>query len=264
MIREAAGLARHFGAEIQVLHVVKPLTYMGRADAARKMLDQDLSHEQEKLKECLGMELDGLAINQVVLKGDPAGELLRWAHEQKTDLIVMPTHGYGAVERLLLGSVVNKVLHQSECPVWVTSFHQDAPAGKFAIHRVLCAIDFGSHSQDLLQAAQAMAKDFGAGLTLTHITPSVEIYGPGGYHVLQEMKDTLVSSATKRLATLQQEAGTSADVVVACGDVPKMLPQVAKESGADLLMVRCRSRGARLGTHGYGIIRESQIPVLSV
>jgi nucleotide-binding universal stress UspA family protein len=264
VIRQAAALAHHFHAEILVLHVVKPLTYVASSKVAHELLEQAVSREQEKFETCLGPELDGLSVRRLVLKGDPARETLRTAHDENINLIVMPTHGYGAVKRFLVGSVTTKVLHQSECPVWTGVHLEDAPGRKFAIRNVLCAVDFSPHSRETVRWAQAMATEFGAQLTLAHITPGVEIYGPGGSYVLPEMKEALVSSATKLMSKLQQEMGTKAEVFIASGDVPKMISEAANKTNADLLIVRCRSRGARLGTHGYGIIRESHIPVLSV
>jgi nucleotide-binding universal stress UspA family protein len=119
-------------------------------------------------------------------------------------------------------------------------------------------------SLSIVRWARDMAKEFGARLSLAHVTPSVEVYGPGGMHVLPQMKEELVSAATKLMAKLQEEAGTKAEVFIASGNVPKMLSEGIKKTGADLLVLRCGPRGARLGTHGYAIIRESHIPVLSV
>lgn len=146
VIRQAAALAHHFHSEILMLHVVKPLTYMAGSDTAGQLLEQAVAREQEKLKKCLGPELDGSTVRRMVLKGDPAREILLTAHDEEIDLIVMPTHGYGAFERFLLGSVTTKVLHKSECPVWTGAHVEDVPGEQFAIRNVLCAVDFSSHS----------------------------------------------------------------------------------------------------------------------
>jgi nucleotide-binding universal stress UspA family protein len=264
LIRQAAALAHHFHSEILILHVVKPLTYMAGGDTVRELIEQAVASGQEKLKTYLGPELDGSAVRRMVLKGDPAREILRIVHDEKIDLIVMPTHGYGAFERFLLGSVTAKVLHNSGCPVWIGAHVEDVPSQQFAIRTVLCAVDFSTHSPKTIRWAQDVAAEFGAQLTLAHATPSVEIYGPGGYHVLYEMKQELVSSATKQMAEIQQELGTKAEIFIGSGDVPKVMSQAAKETKADLLVVGCRSPDRRLGTSAYGIIRESHVPVLSI
>jgi nucleotide-binding universal stress UspA family protein len=264
VIRQAAALAHHFHSEILVLHVIRPLTYFVGGNTARELIEQEVASEQERLKESLGSELEGLSVRRLVVKGDPAVEIFRTVAEQKVGLIVMPTHGYGAYERFLVGSVTAKVLHNGECPVWAASHNEDVPGQQFAIRNVLCAVDFSTHSPKTVRWAQDIANGFGARLTLAHVTPGVEIYGPGGYHVLTDMKQELVNGANNRMAMLQQELGTKAEVFIGSGDVPKVMSQAAKETKADLLVVGCRSLDHRFGNTAYGIIREAHVPVLSV
>lgn len=49
--------------------------------------------------------------------GTPAEAIAQYAHEQGVDQIVMGRQGQGGLQSLLLGSVVNKVLHLANCPV---------------------------------------------------------------------------------------------------------------------------------------------------
>jgi nucleotide-binding universal stress UspA family protein len=264
IVRQAAGLAHHFGAELIVLHVVKPLTYIARSKTAAELLKQEVEHKRKQLEADFGPAFAGLSVRQVVLKGDPAREILHTAEREKVGLIVMASHGYGVIDRLIVGSVTIKVLHQSNSPIWTGIHLDDGRNREFTIRNVLCAVDFSPLSLPTVRCAQDMATEFGARLTLAHVTPSVEIYGPGGFHVLPQMKEELVRSATELMAKLQQEVDTKADVFIASGDVPKMLSEGIKKTDADLLVLRFSSRGARLGTHGYAIIRESHIPVLCV
>ena len=264
VVRQAAALAHHFHSEILLLHVVRPLTYIAGGNTARELIEQEVAFTQEKLKECLGSGLNGLSVQRLVVKGDPAHEIFRTVAEQKIDLIVMPTHGYGAYERFLVGSVTAKVLHNGGCPVWACAHVEDAPGQPFAIRNVLCAVDFSTHSLKTVRWAQDIANEFQARLTLAHVTPGVEIYGPGGYHVLTDMKQELVDGSMKQMAKIQQELGTKAEVFIGSGDVPKVMSQAAKETKADLLVVGCRSLDHRFGNTAYGIIRESHVPVLSV
>ena len=264
VIHQAAALARHFGAEILLLHVVKPLTYLGNGKSTQELLQNAIAREEEKLRNCVGPELEGCTVTRMVLKGDPTHEILRVAHDEKVDLIVMPTHGYGEFQTFLLGSATAKVIHKSECPVW-TGARLDSSAGQpFAIRNILCAVDFETHSAKTIRLAQSVAAEFGAALTLAHVTAGVEIYGPGGTHVLQDMKRELVSAATQHMERIQRELGVEAAVFIGCGNVARVITQAAKDTKADLVIVGCRSIRGRLGTTAYGIIRESSIPVLTV
>ncbi len=263
VLHQAVTLASHFQSEILLLHVVRPPAYMDASDAGRELFERAIGNEQETLKMLLGPEPDRFVVRRMVLQGDPAREILRAAGDRHCDLIMMPTHGYNAWGRFLLGSVTAKVLHHSECPVW-TGAHLDSSAETFTIRNVLCAVDFSPHSPRTIRWARDLASEFGAALTLAHVTPGVEIYGPGGSYELPQMKQELVSSAAKQMTTIQQELGTNAAAFIGSGDVPKVIHQAAADTKADVVVVGCRAVNGRLGTAGYGIIREARIPVVSV
>ncbi len=90
--------------------------------------------------------------------------------------------------------------------------------------------------------------------------------GPGGSHVDQAWKEKVVGFAAKEIAKLEQDLGTKADVVIESGNVPELLNRAAERTKADVLVVGHIPGRSHLGDNGngYGIIRESHIPVLSV
>ena len=112
--------------------------------------------------------------------------------------------------------------------------------------------------------AAQIAAEFGARLTLAHVTASVEIWGPGGNYANPRWKQELVDDAAQHLAQLQKDTGTKAEVFIGSGDVPKVLSQAAKQTKADLLVAECYPYGGNLRIHGYAIICAVPIPVLSV
>jgi len=218
---------------------------------------------QKQQDQSLGPELDGLTIRRMVVKGDPAWAIVQMAEQEKADLIMMSTHG-STFNQFLLGSVIAKVLHGTERPVWTGAHVEESPVQKFAIRNVLCAINLGPRSEEAVSWAAPMAAEFGAHLTLAHVTASVEFWGPGGSYVDQKWKDELVGDASQRIAKLQQDMGIKADVFIGSGDVPKVLSQAAKQTKADLLVTECYPYGGNLRIHGYAIILAVPIPVLSV
>ncbi len=64
-------------------------------------------------------EKKGIDVESIVLEGDPADELIRYAEENGMDIIVMGTLGRTGIERLLLGSVAGNVVRYSKVPVMV-------------------------------------------------------------------------------------------------------------------------------------------------
>jgi nucleotide-binding universal stress UspA family protein len=272
MIQQAAFLARHFHAEILLLHVVPPLNYPGgMLESGVEITARDLHAEiikgaQNELDKFSRSELEGIAVKRLLLRGDPAWEIVRTARDEKAGLIVMSTHGHGALYRLLLGSVATKVLHDSDCPVWVTAHVEQSLAGGFGLRQVLCAVDLSAHSPTTVSQAAQVAAEFGARLTLVHVTSSVEKFGPGGSVVDPVWKEKIVGFAAKEIAQLQQDAGTSAEVIIDSGNVHEALNRAAAKIKADLLVIGHLPSGGHLGENGsgYGIIRQSSIPVLSV
>ena len=68
-----------------------------------------------------------IAVRHVLLQGDPAGEIVRFGRDTGIDLIVMGTHGRTGLERLLLGSVAEKVLRDAPCSVLVDKLPKGQP-----------------------------------------------------------------------------------------------------------------------------------------
>ena len=270
-VRQATFLARHFHSEIILLHVVAPMSYPVGILEIGYELTGDLHAEimkraQRDLDQSLRSELDTIAVKRLLLRGDPAREIAKTARDEKVDLIVMSTHGHGMFYRFLLGSVAAKVLHDSDCPVWTDAHLEEAPVREFAIRNVLCAVDLNYHSRNTVSRAAEMAAAVDATLTLVHVTAGAEIYGPGGSHVDPVWKETIVGFAAKEIASIQQDVGTKANVIIDSGNVPELLNRAAEETKADLLVIGHMPSGGHLGANGsgYAIICESHIPVLSV
>jgi nucleotide-binding universal stress UspA family protein len=62
---------------------------------------------------------EGIVVKHVFLEGDPASEIVRYARESGSDMIVMGTHGRTGMDRILMGSVAEKVLREARCSVMV-------------------------------------------------------------------------------------------------------------------------------------------------
>jgi len=269
LIHQAATLAHHFRSEIVMLHVVTPQSHAaGVPQGSSELANWDLLAEiirraQKNRDQTLESELNGLTVHRIFASGDPAQAIVETAQQEKVDLIMMPSRGY-TFNQFLLGSVTAKVLQVTECPIWTGPHAEDSPVQKFGIRNVLCAVDLNSHNRKSVSWAAQMAAEFGAGLTLAHVTAGVESWGPGGSYVNPRWKRELVSNASQHIAELKQAMGIKAEVFIGSGDTPKVLSQAVKETKADLLVNGCYPYGGNLRTHGYAIIRAVPIPILSV
>ena len=135
-------MAERFHSEVILLHVAEfvPAWY---ADPDAMALEPVVMNERrEHLNGHLTEALSGLCVQRMLELGDPSREITKCARDQKADLIMMPTHGYGPFRRFLLGSVTAKVLHDADCPVW-TGVHTDQlwSQKQYQWRRFLCAVD---------------------------------------------------------------------------------------------------------------------------
>src|ERR1700691_2704776 len=269
VIHQAATLARHFHSEIVMLHVASPRSYAaGVPQSLNEMGNWDLvaaitQEAEEKHDVSLRTQLEGLAIRHVLLPGDPDRAIVRTSEAEKADLIMMPSYGF-TFDRFLQGSVQESIVNGSECPMWTGARGEDSPAEEFALRNVLCAIDFGARSQVAASWAAQIAGEFSAGLTLIHVTPLLELWGPGGSYVNPRRKKELVDAASEHLADLQRKMGIKAETLVGSGDRPKVLSQAVEQTKADLLVIACYPYGGNLRINGYGVISAAPVPVMNV
>lgn len=116
-------LAEAFGSALHVLHVVQdPYAQPWAAEAygfsLGGLVEQWKQQSSDRLKELLpDAEVDRLRVQRLVVVGHPFVEIIQYAKEHSVDLIVMGTHGRGAVAHMLLGSVAEKVVRKAPCPV---------------------------------------------------------------------------------------------------------------------------------------------------
>jgi len=268
--RCAQPLARHFNSELILLHVLPPLQYQyGPAEFGGALLSDFYMNRatlvNHDLENFLPGELDDVNVTRTVLDGDPAQQIVSFAHQHPVDLIIMPTHGYGPFRRFILGSNTAKVLHDADCPVWTGIHMENTPSRVHGpLRRILCAVDLGPQSEKTLAWAAWLRQEFDACLTLMHVTaPITDISATGQQAWCQDVR----GAVQDELAHLQQTVGCEANTLVEAGEPPLLVCAAAERLQADLLVIgRGSAAGVfgRLRTNAYAIIRQSPCPVVSV
>jgi nucleotide-binding universal stress UspA family protein len=118
-MRYGRELASHFGAELHLLHVVQdPYQYAWGVEAVPVSGFDWLRTQQENA----ARHLETAAAKDAKTRtscavGSPVEEILRYARDHEIGLIVMGTHGRGAVAHAFLGSVAERVVRKAPCPV---------------------------------------------------------------------------------------------------------------------------------------------------
>jgi nucleotide-binding universal stress UspA family protein len=111
----AVALAENYGASLAILYVIVP----GSDDKGPK-------HWRDQLEQ-IHPGNPKIAVQHILLEGDPATEIVRFAADAGTDLIIMGTHGRSGLERLLVGSVTEKVLREAHCSVMAVKLPRGVP-----------------------------------------------------------------------------------------------------------------------------------------
>jgi nucleotide-binding universal stress UspA family protein len=210
-------------------------------------------------------------------EGDAASEILERANTLPSDLIVMGTHGRSGFERLLLGSVTEKVIHKAVCPVLtVPRPAPDAvPVPDRLFRRILCAVDFSDTSLHALEYALSLAQEQDAHLTLVHVvevTPAPQSEAAGDVEA-RTLGAYVAAAAEARAEQLQRVVPDSArtfctvERTLAIGKAHREILRIAAERDSDVIV---------LGAHGFGItqllfgstahqvVRQARCPVLTI
>lgn len=121
-LEAAAEVAKRYGAKVALFHAYPVPGYTfpdGSFVASSKMLDELSEQAQRHLAEWKAIA-EGLGIAQVEIAtaiGEPAHEILAFAKAQQADLLVLGTHGRTGIQHALMGSVAERVVRRSTCPV---------------------------------------------------------------------------------------------------------------------------------------------------
>jgi nucleotide-binding universal stress UspA family protein len=123
----AAEFARLLGARVVCLHVVEPVVQpaVGWTPLAEPLPSAELGEQLEETAArdlpafSRSEEFEGLEVEDVIARGEPAAEIVRAAEERGAGLIVISSHGRTGLGRILFGSTAESVVRHARCPVLV-------------------------------------------------------------------------------------------------------------------------------------------------
>ena len=123
----AVALAENHGASLTVLFVHTP----GTAAEGPRDPAESRRYWQSQLEQIRPLN-SSIPVQHIFLEGDPATEIVRYTRDAGMDLIVMGTHGRTGLDRLLLGSVAEKVMRDAPCSVMVVKLPKGIPSPQSA------------------------------------------------------------------------------------------------------------------------------------
>ncbi|MCR9294833.1 MAG: universal stress protein [bacterium] len=116
-VEYGASLAEKYGAQVHLLHVLETHYSATPTFAAGLALTSQVKESQEAAEKMLRDLAAGRPMVCKTAEGSAFLEILRYAENQEIDLIVMGTHGRTGLEHVLIGSVAERIVRKSSCPV---------------------------------------------------------------------------------------------------------------------------------------------------
>jgi|CXWL01.1.fsa_nt_gi nucleotide-binding universal stress UspA family protein len=281
----AAAVARWYDATVTLFHVTAAPTVSAYTPASLALPSVVLtSADRDALLATMKAFAEHVAISGVRLQfqiseGHAANEIVATAGAMPSDLIVIGTHGHSGFERLLLGSVDDKVMRRARCPVLSVPLHEEeVPAVPVLVRHVLCALDFSECSLNALTYARALAQAAGARLTVLHaiewptdLPPDLHENMLAGPRSLNDYVNATEAYHRERLLEAVPESASApgmVDTVLAKGKAHREILRVAAERHSDLVVVGIHGRGIRdlgfLGSTAQHVVRQATCPVLTL
>lgn len=252
-------------------------------DEQRKIIQPRLEalakYIQETNGNCVSHELTGI----------PHASICELANEIGADLIVMGTHGWSGIDRALLGSTAERVVAQAPCPVLtVKTTSPQSKALSYATDKeiqdlrtqpspetcsprhVIVAVDFSDCSQDAVEYAFQIAKEFEVEVTLIHVEdlPSYSLDFNLTYLETQKEKRIQADKQMKELCSLFEDKGISAACVQKVPPVQEAILQMIQETNANLLVMGTHGRTGLsrllMGSVASGLLRKATVPIVTV
>ncbi len=275
----ALSLAEHYRAKLVAQHIVElwryPYAdYAATAGDYEKFCGALREGGKEQLQEFVKNHPNNeIQPELVVQQGTAPDCILSFAQAQKADLIVMGTHGRRGYDRLVLGSVTNRVMRRAPCPVLTickpphesVSTNMAAAEERHHVHhlsRILYCTDFSADSERALTYAISATTEYDAELTLLHVLH--EATSPA-------KTEQAVATATEQLDKLIPPEGRNAlkiSKAVRIGKPYEQIIQFALEAKIDLVTMGVRGRGALdlavFGSTTYRVLQLGPCPVLAV
>jgi nucleotide-binding universal stress UspA family protein len=262
----AGQIARATGATLHLAHVHVPyepdqlLSNTQFHFEGVDMTDYDNGHREQERAYLTGLAAkvgeDGTPVDAKLLEGrEVADELVTYANEVETDMILMTSHGYSGFSRLWLGSVADEMIRRSTLPLLV--IHPGEGEGELegvvsSVGHILIPLDGSKLAESVLGPAADLATATGARITLAHALSVPEGLGPRILSPVREKVERDLGDAREYLeatAEVLRQSGLEVATHAATGRVPAVaIASFAKQLDANVIA---------LATHGYGGLRRT-------
>jgi nucleotide-binding universal stress UspA family protein len=268
VVNSAIFVGKLFDAEITVMHAIEPPVitlydnpFLDNADIIlelEEILRQKASEHLDKYIKLI--EKAGLKAEKRIEIGTIAETILEVADEIKADLIVIGSHKKGLIEKLLLGSVAERVLNKARTSVLVVKGNE-----LIKLERILCGYDFLPSSQLALEIAVELAEKTDAEVEVLHAD-----YDEWFTH-FKNIYDEVYKKKIDMLKQLEEELkkkNIKVKTKIEKGKPEKVILKEIQEYNPDLTILGKRKssdiKKIFLGTVAMKVVKGTDKPILIV
>ncbi len=261
----ASDLARKSGAELHVVHVwhdVRGFAHSFVKGELKRQGQEVLDEQVERIRAAAG------EVAKAHLRcGRTSGEVISFGREIDAGLLVVGSRGLGTVQRILIGSQSEEIVHRAQVPVLVLRGAQDSwpPA------RIVVGEDFSDDARRAGELAAAIGRLYGAGGLLVYSHPDLPEIPPGegrsaAVQNLQDMRKREEKMPDDRATKLKEILGSKPEVRLSDGYPARVLLEASQEVRSSLVAVGSRGRTGivrtRLGSVSTKVVTAAHGPVL--
>lgn len=271
-------IAAKLNVAVELLHVIDIAA--PRASSA----DQQIRHENviaaeqknsmDYLKKVAASFADAAATKCAVKIGKPAEVIVDRAATHARMLIAMTTHGRSGINRWLLGSIADKVLHAAANPLLlVRGADESEKLAVPPVKKIMVALDGSPLAEMVLPHASELAAKMGLGVVLTRVfgvpTPAfAEDYGTYVEELWEQVETETQEYLDDKAKQLQRQGLTDVTVKSVAGFASEKLIELAHESGETLVAMCTHGRSGVnrwvLGSVTDRVVRHLGGPVLII
>ncbi len=268
-------LAKTFGSDITLLHVMQPMAEHGGQKTTDPLVWEIARREVESYMGKLGEETErstGRPVETRIEQGHPAERIGAFARTMSADLTVLGRHGAGGMTGWQLGSTAQQVLGVTRASVLLTR-SSGAATTSVVPRKILVPLDGSVRTESVLPTAARIAKEHGAELLLVHVVAepvSTAMQTDADFELARALATRLEAGANRYLARLVEQMTHDVkkvtSLVLRNVDRSETLLLLAQEQQVDLVVLSAHGStcnpGRAFGGMAMHLLAQCTVPLL--
>ena len=281
----ALAWARFFEAQLKIVHVVRNYSSLDIEEAIVYVnVEEQIQAARERLEKYASWGKGYVPDVQFeLLLGIPENQVCQFALDKQGDLIIMGAHGWSGLDRVLMGSIAERVVCKAPCPVLVVPAREDLSfewadlpetvkieMPSLTSGHLLIPIDFSDCSLDAFEYGTVLAKSCDTVVSLLHVVEplSYSLDFNLSHPIEDKQLRRQVESRLSKLTTVLTKEELRADYHLADKPAVESILKGIVDTKASLVVMGTHGRRGLsrlvMGSVTAGVLRRSFCPILTV